>query len=221
MRTIFTPRERKVILFLSILFLAGNVIRLYRRHLSAGNGEVLDLGSLEPADSAEVVRLLEKSIELQREQEASASVRFPLDINEAGPVELSALPGIGPARAARIVEEREKRGGYRSLNELLEVPGIGQKTLDSLRGFLLPLVSETAVDRSEGEGPVDLNQATSEELEGLPGIGEILADRILAYRETRGPFRSLEDLKNVEGIGEERLRDLSPFLTVTDPVAEP
>ncbi|MBX6378205.1 MAG: ComEA family DNA-binding protein [Clostridia bacterium] len=53
----------------------------------------------------------------------------------------------------------------------------------------------------KGAVPVDLNRADRAALEGLPGIGPVLAERILAYRRANGPFRSLADLENVPGIG--------------------
>ena len=58
--------------------------------------------------------------------------------------------------------------------------------------------------------PVDINTAGREELEELPGIGPALAGRIIEYREANGPFRSVEGLLEVSGIGEatlERLRE--------------
>ena len=48
--------------------------------------------------------------------------------------------------------------------------------------------------------PVDLNTATAEELDTLPGIGESLARRIIAYREANGPFGSIEEIMEVSGI---------------------
>jgi competence protein ComEA len=61
---------------------------------------------------------------------------------------------------------------------------------------------------------VNLNTATLDQLESLPGIGPALAQRILDYREQHGPFRKVEDLLNVSGIGEKRLADLRSNVTV-------
>ncbi|MCQ2448004.1 MAG: helix-hairpin-helix domain-containing protein, partial [Oscillibacter sp.] len=62
--------------------------------------------------------------------------------------------------------------------------------------------------------PVDLNTAEQEDLERLPGIGEELARRILAYREETGGFTSLEELMNVSGIGEKKFAALDGYITV-------
>ncbi|MCD0453557.1 helix-hairpin-helix domain-containing protein [Actinocorallia sp. API 0066] len=62
--------------------------------------------------------------------------------------------------------------------------------------------------------PVNLNTATAEELQRLPGIGPVLAQRIIAHRTTQGPFQSPDQLRNVTGIGPRRYADLTPHITV-------
>ena len=57
----------------------------------------------------------------------------PVDLNRATPDELDVLPGVGPATAAAIVTWREENGGFRSVEDLLEVPGIGPSKLERLR----------------------------------------------------------------------------------------
>lgn len=67
------------------------------------------------------------------------------------------------------------------------------------------------------EGPVDLNRATAAELEKLPGIGPALAARIVAWRETHGPFKTVEDLLAIPGIGPKTLEGLRDKVTVGPP----
>jgi competence protein ComEA len=60
-----------------------------------------------------------------------------LDLNAASPAELEALPGVGPALAARIAAHRAARGPFRSVDDLREVPGVGAKVVAALRPFVV------------------------------------------------------------------------------------
>lgn len=64
--------------------------------------------------------------------------------------------------------------------------------------------------------PLDLNSATAEELTALPGIGEVLAGRIVAYREANGVFTSVEELLQVDGIGEKRFEAIRDYITLEE-----
>lgn len=65
--------------------------------------------------------------------------------------------------------------------------------------------------------PVNINTATSKELQALPGIGEATATRILEFRKDNGPFKKVEDLMNVRGIGEKTFLTLKPLIVVGPP----
>jgi competence protein ComEA len=60
---------------------------------------------------------------------------------------------------------------------------------------------------------VNINTASQQELEKIPGIGPELARRIIDYRQTKGQFRSLEDLKDVKGIGEKKAQAIKEYIT--------
>lgn len=67
---------------------------------------------------------------------------------------------------------------------------------------------------SEYSGPLNLNTATKPQLVALPGIGKVMAERILRHREDHGPFRDLEELSSIKGISKRSLEKLKPLVTV-------
>lgn len=62
--------------------------------------------------------------------------------------------------------------------------------------------------------PVNINTASKKELDALPGIGEVLAQRIIDYRSANGPFSTVDELTKVKGIGAKTLEKLKPYATV-------
>jgi competence protein ComEA len=152
-----------------------------------------------------------------------------LDPNRSSEEELDRLPGIGPSTARAWATARREEGGFGKAEDLLNVPGIGPATLDKIRPFLdfsggVPLdILDRRRDRttgptqsertnprvtppdppSSGRRPrrIDLNRASPQELESLPGIGPALAARIVENRRRYGLFVKPEDLLRVRGIG--------------------
>lgn len=76
--------------------------------------------------------------------------------------------------------------------------------------------SETVPAETAPPGPLDINTATVEELIALPGIGEVLAQNIVDFRQANGPFASIDELNAVPGIGERRLEQLRDYITVEE-----
>jgi competence protein ComEA len=67
---------------------------------------------------------------------------------------------------------------------------------------------------STGDGLISLNNADATQLQDLPGVGPVLAERIIAHRDSNGPFQEIEDLLDVPGIGEAKLAAMRDLLTV-------
>ena len=66
-------------------------------------------------------------------------------------------------------------------------------------------------------GTVNINIATAEELDALPGIGPVIASRIIEYREANGPFTDLYSLSQVKGIGAQTIINLLEYIVLEDP----
>ena len=169
-------------------------------------------------------RILKEDLDARRRP---LEVGEQIDPNRASEVELDRLPGLGPATARAIVTERERIGGFGSPEGLLDVPGIGPATLLRIRPFLdlsqVPGAARRA--RSPGSpgprataGPasalLDLNRASTVDLERLPGVGPTLARRIVGARQGRGGFQQVEVLLEVRGIGPATLARLQPLIRV-------
>lgn len=73
---------------------------------------------------------------------------------------------------------------------------------------------DPSIGEALSNGKININHAGIDELTLLPGIGETLAKRIIAYREENGNFQSVEDIMNVEGIGEGKLAQIVTYITV-------
>ncbi len=99
-------------------------------------------------------------------------------------------------------------------------------TLADAQHIHVPRISETTsstadspVDQASAGAAagsqVDINSASAAELEDLPGIGQTLAERIIAYRTANGPFSSVDDLAKVPGVGTKLLEDLRPLISAS------
>jgi competence protein ComEA len=72
----------------------------------------------------------------------------------------------------------------------------------------------TAGQSQRTQGKLDLNRATAEQLQRLPGIGPVLAQRVIEQRTTHGRFHTVDDLREVKGIGKKRMDQLRPLIMV-------
>jgi competence ComEA-like helix-hairpin-helix protein len=164
---------------------------------------------------------------------------YRLDLNRAGTSELGQLEGIGPRLAERIVTHRKTHGPFRSTHDLRQVSGIGPKTFariqpwicveadaiaDTERTIRVSSPAPTQPTAAARTSPrkkqvllagvaINVNEASAAELQRLPRIGPVLSQRIIEER-ARAPFRSVDELRRVKGIGPKTLENLRPFVTV-------
>ena len=160
-----------------------------------------------------------------------------IDLNRATKAELLQLPGVGEQLAEDILSAREQRGGFREVDDLREVKGIGPMRLERIRPHVrietpnVTVVSGSLVEPSTEKNPqrrsgtskknlspnlkIDINHASATELQQLPSVGPVLSQRIIEARE-KTPFRTVDELRRVNGIGPKTLEKIRPFVTVGD-----
>jgi len=157
----------------------------------------LDTVNLEPpsADSRRV------TVPARGATAATAATTSPVDLNTATLEQLQALPGVGPLTAQKILDLRQAIDNAIAAAGGAVVPARGAAGAP-------PRAASPAAVGSSPTPPLDLNTATLEQLEALPGVGASTAQKILDFRQTNGPFHSVTELQDVPGIGPAHMEKL-------------
>jgi DNA uptake protein ComE-like DNA-binding protein len=128
------------------------------------------------------------------------------DANTATPQELKTIPNIGNSLPYKIINYREKLGGFLNMAQLKETYGM----TDSLFHSILPYlhVLPTTIRK------LNINAATEYELNAHPYIDKTLAKAITIYRTQHGGFKTIDDLKKIVFVKQELFDKISPYLTI-------
>lgn len=129
-----------------------------------------------------------------------------VDVNLADTSAFIALPGIGSRLAARIVNFRDKLGGFYSINQVAETYALPDSTFQKIRSRL---VLSTGPFRR-----ININTATVEELKSHPYIKWNVANAIVQFRAQHGPYKSLQDLRGIALVEEQWLEKVLPYFTL-------
>lgn len=140
----------------------------------------------------------------------AAAGKAPLVISVVGRVLKPGLVTVPPG--ARVADALTAAGGAQPGTDLTGV-NLARKLTDGEQvavGVAVPAAAGTAAP----QGKLDLNSATAEQLDTLPGVGEVMAKRIVDWRSGHGGFTTVEQLRDVEGIGESKYRKLREVVSV-------
>lgn len=155
-----------------------------------------------------VARSAGENIEAVPFADAAGATAAPVYVHVSGAVN---SPGVYVVDSgARIVDAIAAAGGFRE-DAATDTINLAREVVDGEQ-IIVAVIGEQIVPIDDGL--ININSATAAELEELPRIGEALAGRIITFREENGPFRSIEDLGNVSGIGEKMLEALRPLVKV-------
>jgi competence protein ComEA len=216
-------RKHKLVMIVIVLALFSG-FTLYERILRHRNVFVLsetpaELAASEPLPVDSTVKSFENAAEIiSPENEMSRIV-----VHVEGQV---AHPGVYELdQGSRVIDAVEMAGGLtpeadRRINlaqklqdeAFIYVPAVDESLGEDT--FLQPTFSFQSGLTAADQSLVNINTADDKKLETLPGIGPVLAERIIAYRQQHGPFRQLEDIKKVTGIGDKRFDDIQSSITL-------
>jgi competence ComEA-like helix-hairpin-helix protein len=203
-----TPSEQKALAFVAIVVLLGGAVRAVRAGAPPVSTPLEQQALARQATAAESAAATQKGAKRK-------GIRLARPKRGAGPREVGGVVGV-------------------PLGAPPETPGSGS----SIDGSAPPLpridtdfrgnrsVQEKTVRGGNGAAggashPVDLDHATEAEIEALPRVGPSLAHRIVAHRDSFGPFGSLEALRKVKGMGPATLKQLAPLVTFSGRPSSP
>jgi competence ComEA-like helix-hairpin-helix protein len=132
--------------------------------------------------------------------------KLSVEINSADTTAFISLPGIGGKLAARIVNFREKLGGFYSIEQVGETYGLSDSTFQIIKSFL----TVTNIDLKK----ININTSTKEELKIHPYLKWNLANAIVEYRNQHGNFSSVDDLKKISAVTDDVFEKVKNYLTV-------
>lgn len=198
--------ERRALTTLLGLAVTGHVIRAVRW---AGKRPAPLVQLFDSVPAGDPLAHRDSSLALARPLADSERI----NVDEAPVQEIARLPGVGPALAKRIVADRAKNGAFGGTRGLDRVAGVGPGLLARL-GPHLSFAPRFAEASLPGDSVVDLNRATVAQLDALPGIGLVRARAIVAFRDSSGPFRQVEDLMRVPGLPRTLLERIAARIVV-------
>lgn len=224
--------ERRAIILLLGLAVGGQGLRLWLMAPGAPPGQV---SLLPPPAGSTPLAHRDSGVALAKPLAPGETV----DLDKAPALEIARLPRVGLKLAKVIVADRNTRGPFGTLETLDRVPGVGPGLLAAIRKQARFSAVETQVvpanasdypgtstgnaERDSVRGSplggnvlpaLNLNLATSAQLEALPKVGPALAGRIVAFRQKYGPFPAVDSLVRVPGIGPATLAFLRSKLRV-------
>ncbi|TWI83708.1 competence ComEA-like helix-hairpin-helix protein [Lacibacter cauensis] len=146
------------------------------------------------------------TVETSYTKERKEFTKIVVDINSSDTSDWKLLRGIGSGYARRIVNFRNKLGGFVSVDQVAETYGLPDSVFQQIK----PQLKNTTADVRK----ISLNNSTVEQLKAHPYIGFSVANAIVQYRKEHGSFSSITELQKIGAIDEKLYQKISPYLQV-------
>jgi competence protein ComEA len=216
-----TKNEQKALLVIIFFLLAGAGVRIYSNF--NGDSNVIPVNKYaEPLPTANPVEL-----PTSKEESPTPQIKETKDIiaHICGGVK---NPGVySLPENSRVKDFIDAAGGV-SKDGVIDAINLARMVRDGEK-IVIPQAGKTAtgnenggtvsepdaqISPEENKGKVDINAATLADFDSIPGIGPVIAQRIIDYRKTKGIFKSVEDIKEVKGIGEKTFEKIKNYIEV-------
>lgn len=227
---ISTREAKSILAFLSLAFLTFLIFKVADYYTSQKESKVI-IERIAPE-----IPEIEKTTPVPKAEQSTTSKRFTFNPNRANKDELLSL-GFPSFIANNIIKYREKGGSFKVKNDLLKIYNMPVDLFNELYSYIdLPEIKANRDDYRIAEGfqeeneeiPVkvseipttpalsdfDLNKADTNLLKNIPGIGSILAGRIIKFRSALGGFHSVEQLNEVYGLKDNALLNIKTYAEI-------
>ena len=211
-------KKQKIILMLIIVIIFA-IYHIYKTNEEKNNNinELLEINNIEQNKTDETT---EKNQETQENQKII--IHISGQVKNEGVYELE--------QESRIIDAINKAGGLTETADTSQI-NLAEKIEDGVKIYV-PEKGEESVETSNQEGEntkntqniiqnketkskkININTATEEELDTLPGIGQATAQKIIEYRKENGKFSNIEDIKDVSGIGDSKFDKIKALIEI-------
>lgn len=157
------------------------------------------------------------------ETKSTSTQKLWIDINTASKSELMRLNGIGQAKAESIIQYRQTNGKFNNIDEIKNVKGIGNSIFSKISSYIYvenPTYTSTDSPTQSSDSnnsktnKININTADINELIKITGVGQVIAQRIIDYRNENGSFKTIDDIIKVKGIGEKTFQKMKEQITI-------
>jgi hypothetical protein len=206
-----TPSEQKALAFVAIVIVLGGAVRVLRASSPAVATQAEQQAIARQAAAAESASITAKNGKNGKKGPKMARQRRDGGVNVVSGVSGVPFSDVRPGLPTPSGAVGVSPLGYPPPSPRVDIDN--RQPANSMVSSYLPAGRKGGNNPQAASPPVDLDTATEPEIEALPRIGPALATRIIASRDSLGPFGSLEGLRRVRGIGPAMLKTLGPHVT--------